>query len=66
MKRHGLSFQEAVNRAVRAGLGSKTKRRFRQRSFAMGFRPEVSYDKALQLAARLEDEELIRKLALSK
>jgi hypothetical protein len=32
----------------------------------MGFRPELPLDRALSLAAALEDEELIRKLSLRK
>jgi hypothetical protein len=32
----------------------------------MGLRPGLSIDKALQLAAALEDEEIIRKLELRK
>jgi hypothetical protein len=32
----------------------------------MGFRPELGLDKALSLAAELEDEEIARKLSLRK
>ena len=39
---------------------------FRQRTFDLGFRPEVPYDKALQLASAVEDQELVRKLSLGK
>ncbi len=59
-----------LNRTLRAGLarptfdGPRTKR-FKQKTVSMG-RPTVDLDKALALAARLEDEEIIRKLALRK
>ncbi|MBM3674540.1 MAG: ribbon-helix-helix protein, CopG family [Actinobacteria bacterium] len=68
MQREGLSFKEAVNRAIRAGLTPAAGRRarFRQRSFAMGERAGIDYDRALQLAGRLEDDEIARKAALGK
>lgn len=59
-----LSFKEAVNQAIRAGLSPRRREPFRQRTFDLGFRPDVSYDKALQLAAAVEDEEIVRKLSL--
>lgn len=66
MSERGLSFKEAVNLAIRAGLGSRPRRRFRQQTHSMGFRPEIAHDKALQLAGELENEEILRKLALGK
>ena len=57
-----------VHRTLRAGLdrprsdGSRT-RPFVQKTVAMG-RPKVDLDKALALAARLEDEEVVRKQTL--
>ncbi len=66
MRQEGLSFKEALNRALRAGLSPRARSRFRQRTFAMGFRPDIPYDKTLQIAAGLEDQELLRKLALGK
>ncbi len=66
MREKRISFKEAVNGAIRAGLGRKGSGTFRQRTFAMGFRPEIDYDKALQMAAALEDQELIHKLAVGK
>lgn len=65
-----VSLTRMLNRTLRAGLaqrrsdGSRT-RRFKQKTVAMG-RPTVDLDKALALAARLEDEEIARKLALRK
>ena len=66
MREKGISFKEAVNQAIRAGLASGNQGRFHQQTFDMGFRPEINYDRALQLAAALEDEELRHKLALGK
>jgi hypothetical protein len=64
----GISFKQALNQAVRAGLSTAGRgpRPFRQFTQPMGLRPGVSIDKALHLAAALEDEEVIRKLELRK
>ena len=65
-----VSLTRVVNRTLRAGLagtdrprpdGSRT-RPFVQKTVAMG-RPKVDLDKALALAARLEDEEVVRDLS---
>jgi hypothetical protein len=67
MQRDELCFKEAVNRAIRQGLSPAQRRRtFQQRTFSMGFNPAIPYDKALQLADRLEDQELLRKFAAGK
>ena len=66
MREKGLSFKQAVNAAIRAGLAPASPTPFRQRSFSMGFRPDINYDRALEAAAVLENEELLRKLALGK
>jgi hypothetical protein len=68
MREHGISFKEALNSAVRAGLHAfrPSTQPFRQRTFSMGFRPELGLDKALALAAALEDDEIARKLSLRK
>ena len=61
-----MTFKEAVNEAIRAGSARKTRRSAaRTRVFDMGD-PRVDIDKALRLAADLEDDELIRKLAIRK
>jgi hypothetical protein len=68
MKERGLSFKEALNQAIRAGLGRPEPRRgarFRTKAFAMG-KPHLPLEKALAIAAELEDEEVIRKLQLGK
>ena len=63
MARKHLSFKEAVNQAIRAGLLPEKRREpFRTPTFAMG-EPLVDLDRALRLAAELEDEELSHRLA---
>ena len=53
MREHGLSFKDAVNDAVRGSAAQRTEAdRFRT----------VSLDRALQLAADLEDDELVRRM----
>ena len=63
-------FKQIVNEALRAGLASRrTPRRKRYRLIPRslgGVRPGFNLDKALQLAAALEDEEIARKLELRK
>jgi len=65
----GISFKEALNEAVRIGLGGKglkRARKFTQKSFRMGAAQEFRWDKALAVADAIEDEELSRKLVLRK
>ncbi len=68
MKERGISFKEALNSAVRAGLtqGKPERGSFVQKSFSLGADQNFRWDKALQAAAAIEDEELSRKLALRK
>ncbi len=67
MRERGISFKEAVNQAIRTGLaGAPRGRKFRTPTFRMGHDPAVPLDKALDLAAGLEDEELVRRLAARK
>jgi hypothetical protein len=68
MKERGISFKEALNSAVRAGLTQARHRRrgFVQRSFSLGPEQNFRWDKALETAEAIEDEELERKLALRK
>lgn len=66
MRERGLSFKRALNEAIRAGMARRGGRRqFRTRTLDMG-QPQIPLDKALRLAADLEDDELLRKLALRK
>ena len=68
MKERGISFKEALNSAVRAGLthGRPKRRYFVQRSFSLGGDQNFRWDKALEAAAAIEDEDLTRKFALRK
>jgi len=66
MRRRGITFKQALNDALRAGLTATPQQQaFVVRAVAMGS-PRVDLDKALALAADLEDDELIRKMALRK
>ena len=66
MRERDLSFKEAVNEGLRAGLSPRPRARFQQRTFDLGFRPDVNYDKALEIAAAIEVQELLHKQALGK
>ncbi len=69
MRERGISFKDALNGAIRAGLVPGTGRapkKYRLKTYRMGFRPEISLDKALHLAAAMEDEEIARKLSIRK
>ncbi|HUA82570.1 MAG TPA: hypothetical protein VMB85_01830 [Bryobacteraceae bacterium] len=68
MKERGVSFKDALNSAIRAGLtqGRQRRRPFVQKTFSLGAEQNFRWDKALQVAADIEDEELGRKLALRK
>jgi hypothetical protein len=62
-RERGISFKEAVNSVVRAGLMAvRNTREYRTPSRTLGLRADVNIDKALQLAADLEDEEIIIEL----
>jgi hypothetical protein len=68
--REGTSLAKLVNRALRHGISAlaqagKPKRPYRQKTFSMG-QPKVNLDKALALAASLEDEEVCEELAQRK
>jgi hypothetical protein len=66
MRERGMTFKQAVNEAIRAGAPTSRRRRaFRTRTFDMG-PPAIPLDKAMRLAAELEDEELLRKIAARK
>lgn len=66
MQERDVSFKEAVNEGLRAGLSPRTRGRFQQPTFDLGFRPDVNYDKALEMAAAIEVQELLHKQALGK
>jgi len=69
MRELGISFKDALNRAIRIGLGpglARRPRKYRLKTHRMGFRPELGLDKALAMAAAMEDEEIARKLSVRK
>jgi hypothetical protein len=69
MRTRGISFKQALNEAVRVGLTRRQpakKRRFVQKTYSLGGAPSFPWDKALAAADAIEDEELIRKMALRK
>ena len=65
MSERGVSFKEAVNDAIRSALSAprRAPARIRTPTFPMGHEPRIPWDKALRLAAELEDDELIRRQA---
>lgn len=66
MRERGMTFKQAVNESIRAGVMPRIDAPgFHTEAVSMGV-ASVSLDKALQIAADLEDEEIIRKLALRK
>jgi hypothetical protein len=67
-RRRGISFKEALNGAIRAGLVSQRggAKPYRLPSRPMRLREGIDLTKALQVAAALEDEETVRKLERRK
>ena len=65
MRDRGMTFEQAVNEAIRAGASSRAARESRTPIVDMGA-PMAPLEKALRLASDLEDDELIRKLATHK
>jgi hypothetical protein len=61
MRERKVSFKEALNDLVRAGAGARPETRpFRTETASMG-ESRVNLDRALLVAADLEDDELLRK-----
>lgn len=66
MSARGVTFKQAVNEAIRQGLAPvRPSRRYHVKARSMG-QPTVPLTKALALAAELEDDEIVRKLAVGK
>ena len=61
MRERGLSFKQAVNEAIRAGLGGEPGGGGYTRARTLG-PARVDITKALSLAGELEDEALARRL----
>ncbi len=69
-RRENVSLTRLLNRTLRAGLQAGGARRrkqsiYRERAHSLGT-PRVALDKALSLAATLEDQEIVRELGLRK
>ena len=69
-RRENVSQTRMLNRLLREGIQASsghraTKRLYKETTIAMGT-PRVELDKALALAADLDDEEILRKMALRK
>jgi len=62
MREREMSFKQAVNHAIRAGLTPSPGKPFRTRTHDLGVRAGVDLDKALQLAGEFEDQEIVREL----
>jgi Ribbon-helix-helix protein, copG family len=68
-RERGVSFKEALNGALRRGLGNEAapaKQPYRLRSKPLDLRGGVDLEHALRLAGELEDAETVRKLELRK
>jgi hypothetical protein len=69
MRERGISFKQALNDAIRSGLrvaARRASRRFTQKSFPLGAEQYFRWDKALAVADAIEDDEILRKLAVRK
>lgn len=66
--RRNLSFKAVLNSTVRAGLAAERGggRPYLTPTRPMGLQPGIDLTHALRLADALEDEEIVRKLALRK
>jgi hypothetical protein len=67
-RERGLPFKQVVNAVLRRGLADATGQRapFVVAARPLGLRAGVDLGQALELAARLEDDETLRKLELRK
>jgi hypothetical protein len=67
MDERGLTFKDAINEGLRAGIGPRaaTEQEVAFTTYDLGA-PLVDVTKALQLAGELEDQELARKLAVGR
>ena len=65
MKQRGVSFKVAVNDALRRTLGDQTRADFSFPTYDLG-EATVDLTRSTQLAAELEDEEIVRDLQVGK
>lgn len=61
MRDEKVSFKQALNDSIRDGAAGAPPSEFRTVTAAMG-EPSVSLDRALQMAAELEDDQLIARM----
>ena len=67
MRERGVGFKQILNELLRRGLRSaEGPEPYTTPTFAMRARPHLDLDKALSLAAAIEDEENIGKLERAK
>jgi hypothetical protein len=67
MRERDAGFKEVLNELLRRGLQSpEGSEPYVTPTFKMQVRPELSLDKALALAAAMEDEEALRKVERAK
>jgi len=68
--RQNVPLKQMVNQVLRRGLEADSnplpRKPFRGKTFSMGQPLVPSLDKSLAIAAALDDEEIVRKLALRK
>ena len=69
-REQNMSLTRLIDRTLRAGMQDpreprRPRRRYREQTHPMGA-PSVKLDKALALAAALEDQEIVRKMKLRK
>lgn len=61
MLERGLSFKDALNQAIRRGATTTEATAFTTETASLGV-PTVNLDRALQVVAHLEDDELVRRM----
>lgn len=68
IRERGVSFQGALNQAIREGLtqGPHRGEGYVQKSYSLGAEQLFPWNKTLAVAAGLEDGEILRKLASSQ
>ncbi len=67
MRDRSAGLKETVNEVLRRGLrASVVVEPYESPLFASGVRPGIDLDKALSLAAELEDDEVVRKFEMGK
>lgn len=61
MREQKVSFKRALNDAIRDGAAGRPSAEFRTETASMG-EPTINLDRALQIAAELEDDALVARL----